>query len=138
MVKVRFGQQALHSQELLNPLREYLAKAMAQITPGDLKYCFFTNSGAEAVEMALKLARIATHGSWFISTLGGFHGKSMGAVSVCGKNTCRVPYLPMAQQVQHVKYGVTEDIEKAITNLQEAGERVAAVILSQSGVRPGA
>ncbi|MDC7124149.1 MAG: putrescine aminotransferase [Spirochaetales bacterium] len=129
VVKAQLEHQALHSQELLDPLRGYLAKAMADITPGDLKYCFFTNGGAEAVEMALKLARIATGGRWYISTVGAFHGKSMGAVSMGGKGTYRVPYAPMVQQVQHVEYGNADDIRKAVSNLQAVGEKVAAVIL---------
>ena len=129
VVKAQLDHQALHSQELLDPLRGYLAKAMADITPGELQYCFFTNGGAEAVEMALKLARIATGGRWYISTVGAFHGKSMGAVSMGGKGTYRTPYTPMIQQVQHVEYGVAEDIRKAIRNLQAVGEKVAAVIL---------
>ncbi|MFP3513948.1 aminotransferase class III-fold pyridoxal phosphate-dependent enzyme, partial [Peribacillus sp. SIMBA_075] len=45
--------QALHSQDLLDPLRAMLAKILADITPGDLKYAFFTNSGTESVEAAL-------------------------------------------------------------------------------------
>ena len=129
VVKKQLDHQALHSQELLDPLRGYLAKALADITPGDLQQCFFTNGGAEAVEMALKLARIATGGRWYISTVGAFHGKSMGAISVGGKSTYRIPYTPMVQQVQHVQYGVAEDIRKAIRNLQAVGEPVAAVIL---------
>lgn len=129
VVKAQLEHQALHSQELLDPLRGYLAKAMADITPGNLKQCFFTNGGAEAVEMALKLARIATGGTWYIAAVGAFHGKSMGAISVGGKGTYRVPYLPMVQQVQHVQYGIAEDVEKAIRNLQAVGEKVAAVIL---------
>ncbi len=128
-VKAQLDHQALHSQELLDPLRGYLAKAVADITPGDLEKCFFTNGGAEAVEMALKLARIANGGSWFISSVGAFHGKSMGAVSMAGKGTYRVPYLPMVQQVQHVEYGNADDIRKAIHNLTAVGERVAGVIL---------
>ena len=128
-VKAQLDHQALHSQELLDPLRGYLAKAVADITPGDLKHCFFTNGGAEAVEMALKLARIATGGRWFISTVGAFHGKSMGAISMGGKNTYRVPYTPMVQQVQHVEYGKAEDTKKAIRNLIAVGEKVAAVIV---------
>lgn len=128
-VKAQLDHQALHSQELLDPLRGYLAKAMADITPGDLEYCFFTNGGAEAVEMALKLARIATGGRWYISTVGAFHGKSMGAVSMGGKGTYRVPYTPMVQQVQHVEYGNAEDARKAIRNLQAVGEKVAAMIV---------
>ncbi len=129
VVKAQLDHQALHSQELLDPLRGYLAKAVADITPGDLQQCFFTNGGAEAVEMALKLARIATGGRWFISTVGAFHGKSMGAISVGGKGTYRVPYTPMVQQIQHVRYGVAEDVENAIKNLQAVGEKVAGVIL---------
>ncbi len=128
-VKAQLDHQALHSQELLDPLRGYLAKAVADITPGDLKHCFFTNGGAEAVEMALKLARIATGGRWYISTVGAFHGKSMGAISMGGKNTYRVPYTPMVQQVQHVEYGNAEDTRKAIKNLMAVGEKVAGVIV---------
>lgn len=129
VVKAQLGHQALHSQELLDPLRGYLAKAVAGITPGDLEKCFFTNGGAEAVEMALKLARIATGGRWYISTVGAFHGKSMGAISMGGKGSYRTPYAPMVQQVQHVEYGNAQDIRKAICNLKAVGETVAAVIL---------
>ena len=128
-VKAQLEHQALHSQELLDPLRGYLAKAVADITPGDLEKCFFTNGGAEAVEMALKLARIATGGRWYISAVKAFHGKSMGAISVGGKDTYRVPYTPMVQQVQHVKYGDAKAMRDAIENLQAVGESVAAVIL---------
>ena len=128
-IKAQLDHQALHSQELLDPLRGYLAKALAGITPGDLQYCFFTNGGAEAVEMSLKLARIATGSRWYISTTGAFHGKSMGAISVGGKNTYRVPYTPMVQQVQHVEYGNAEDARKAIRNLKAVGESVAAMIV---------
>lgn len=128
-VEAQLKHQALHSQELLDPLRSYLAKAVAEITPGDLQYSFFTNGGAEAVEMSLKLARIATGGRWYISTVGAFHGKSMGAISVGGKGSYREPYLPMIQQVQHVEYGNAEDMRKAIANLQAVGEKVAGIIL---------
>jgi len=128
-VKKQLDRQALHSQELLDPLRGYLAKALAEITPGDLQYCFFTNGGAEAVEMALKLARIASGGRWYISAVGGFHGKSMGAISVGGKSTYRIPYLPMVQQVTHVIYGDIDDMRKTIQKLKAVGESIAAVIL---------
>ena len=128
-VKAQLDHQALHSQELLDPLRGYLAKAVAQITPGDLQYCFFTNGGAEANEMALKLARVATGGRWYVSTVNAFHGKSMGAVSMGGKGTYRTPYTPMVQQVVHVEYGNAEDARKAIRNLIAVGEKVAAMIV---------
>lgn len=128
-VKAQLEHQALHSQELLDPLRGYLAKAMSDITPGDLRYCFFTNGGAEAVEMALKLARIATGGKWFLSTINGFHGKTIGALSVTGKNTYREPYMPIVQQVLHVQYGKTKAMERSIQNLVSVGEKVAGIIV---------
>ncbi|MDR3295140.1 MAG: putrescine aminotransferase [Clostridiales Family XIII bacterium] len=128
-VKAQLDKYALHSQELVDPLRGYLAKIMAMITPGDLQYCFFTNGGAEAVEMALKLARLATGGRWFISSIGAFHGKSMGAISMGGKGAYREDYIPLIQQVQHVEYGNAEAMEAAIKNLQTVGEKVAGVIL---------
>ena len=62
--------QALHSQELLDPLRAMLARLLAMITPGDLQYSFFTNSGTESVEGALKLARLHTKRTGIISTVG--------------------------------------------------------------------
>ncbi|WP_162502883.1 putrescine aminotransferase [Treponema endosymbiont of Eucomonympha sp.] len=129
VVRAQLDKQALHSQELIDPLRGYLAKMVAAITPGDLEKCFFTNGGAEAVEMALKLARIATGGRFYISMVNGFHGKSMGAISVTGKASYRVPYLPMIQQVEHVAFGNAEAIDRAISEQHSVGGRVAAVIL---------
>jgi len=128
-VQAQLNRYALHSQELVDPLRGYLAKLLAMITPGDLQYAFFTNGGAEAVEMALKLARLATGGRWYISTVGAFHGKSMGAISMGGKGAYREDYTPMIQQVQHVKYGDAAAMETAIKNLQAVGEKVAGVII---------
>jgi len=128
-VKAQMERYCLHSQELVDPLRGYLANLVAQITPGDLQYCFFTNGGAEANEMALKLARLATGGKWFISTIGAFHGKSIGAISVGGKAAYREDYLPMVQQVQHVEFGNAEAMDTAIKNLITVGESVAGVII---------
>ncbi|MFR7985847.1 putrescine aminotransferase [Zhenpiania hominis] len=128
-VRAQLDRFSLHSQELVDPLRGYLAKLLAMITPGDLQYSFFTNGGAEAVEMALKLARLATGGRWYISTVGAFHGKSMGAISMGGKGAYREDYIPMIQQVQHVEYGNADATETAIKNLQTVGEKVAAIIV---------
>lgn len=65
-VESQLAKQPLHSQELLDPLRSMLAKTLAAITPGDLKYTFFCNSGTESVEAALKLAKAyqSPHGKY--------------------------------------------------------------------------
>ena len=128
-VQAQLNRYALHSQELVDPLRGYLAKLVAMCTPGDLQYAFFCNGGAEAVEMALKLARLASGKHYFISMVNGFHGKSMGAVSATGKGTYRKPYLPIIQGVQHVEFGDAKAAETAIKNLIAVGETVAAIIV---------
>ena len=128
-VRAQLDRYCLHSQELVDPLRGYLARLLALITPGDLQYSFFTNGGAEAIEMALKLARLATGGKWYISTVGAFHGKSMGAISMGGKAAYREDYIPMIQQVQHVEYGNAAATEAAVKNLIAVGEKVAAIIV---------
>ena len=128
-VQAQLNRYALHSQELVDPLRGYLANLLSMCTPGDLQYAFFCNGGAEANEMALKLARLASGKHYFISTVNGFHGKSLGAVSVTGKGGYRKPYLPMIQGVQHVEFGNAEAAGSAIENLIAVGETVAAMIV---------
>jgi hypothetical protein len=57
-VRAQLRKQALHSQELLDPLRAYCAHLLAKVTPGNLRYSFFCNSGTEAVEACLKMVRV--------------------------------------------------------------------------------
>jgi len=121
--------QALHSQELLDPLRAMLAKLVAAITPGDLQYSFFTNSGTESVEGALKLARLHTERSGFIAATGGFHGKSMGSLSATSKAAFHKPFLPLLPGFRHVPYGDAYVLEKVIQSAAYTGEDIAAVVL---------
>ena len=129
-VKKQMDRLTLSSTELLEPLRGYLSEVMAMITPGDLQYTFLTNGGAEAVEMALKLAILYNGPGYFISTVGGFHGKSLGAVSMTGNPSFRGPYTPcLIQQTRHIKYGDADQLENAIKNLQAVNEKVTAFII---------
>lgn len=128
-VRHQLEHQALHSQELIDPLRGYLSKLVAMITPGDLQHSYLVNAGTEANEMALKLARLATGKKWFISTEKGFHGKTMGSLSATGKGLFRQPYLPLVPGFQHVPYGSAEAVETAIRQLVLTGETVAGVIV---------
>jgi putrescine aminotransferase len=59
-VRNQLEKQAIHSQELIDPLRTYLARLVALITPGDLNFSFFTNSGTESIEACLKMAVLTT------------------------------------------------------------------------------
>jgi len=83
-----------------------LAKKLAEITPGDGPHrVFFTNSGAEAVEAAFKLARHHTKRQHMIAFYGAFHGRTMGALSLTGsKVTQRQDFSPLVPGVTHIDY----------------------------------
>lgn len=128
-VQDQLKRQALHSQELLDPLRAMLAKLLGEITPGDLQYAFFGNSGTEAVEGALKLAKLHTGRSTFIAATGGFHGKSLGSLSATSKGVFRKPYLPLVPGFRHIPFNDLDYLKKTLHALTWVGEEVAAVIL---------
>jgi putrescine aminotransferase len=120
---------ALNSQELLEPWRAALAKILAEVTPGDLQNSFFINNGTDAIEGAIKLARLYTKRSTFISTLGGFHGKSMGSLSLMGKASFREPFQPGLQDVRFIPYGDADALEAELRRAEAVGTRIAGVVL---------
>lgn len=121
--------QALHSQDLLDPLRAMLAKILAVITPGDLKFAFFTNSGTESVEASLKLAKMHNDRTTFIATTRAFHGKSLGSLSGTAKGEFRKPFLPLIPGFRHVPFGDIEMMRKTFETCALVGEDVGAVLL---------
>ncbi|MFF2118557.1 aspartate aminotransferase family protein [Kitasatospora sp. NPDC058184] len=89
---------------LLEPTAALAAAALAAVTPDGLDRVHFVNSGAEAVEAAVKLAR--THGKRrLVSADGGFHGKTMGALSLTARELYQEPFRPLLPDVSHVPYG---------------------------------
>ena len=112
-VKAQLDRLALHSQKLLNPVAYEAAKRLASISPGHLKRTFFTNSGAEAVEAGLKLARLYTRRTKMVSTLNSFHGKTMGALSVTGRAIFRDPIAPLLP-VEFVPFGDVAAMRAAV------------------------
>lgn len=127
-VRDQLSKQALGSAELLDGNRSMLAKLLADITPGNLQYSFFTSSGTEAVECAMKMAMMATGRKYFITGTKDFHGKSLGALSLTGKGIYREPFLPMMQGVRHVPFGDFDYLEKTMESMAYLGELPAAVI----------
>jgi putrescine aminotransferase len=120
---------ALNSQELLEPWRGALARVLAEATPGDLAHSFFINNGTDAVEGAIKLARLYTKRSTFIAALGGFHGKSLGALALMGKAVFREPFQQGLQDVRFVPYGDGDAMEQELRRAEAVGTRIAGVVL---------
>jgi len=127
-VKAQLERMPMCSQELLDPLRGALAHLLGEITPGDLQKCFFINNGTDAVEGAMKLARLHTGRSGFISCLGGFHGKSYGSLSLMGKAEYRVPFEPLLQDIYFVPFGDAGAVEAELKKAQQVGFDIAAVV----------
>ncbi len=122
--------QPLHSQDLLDPLRAMLAKTLAMLTPEGLEYSFFCNSGTEAVEGALKLAR--AHDPFkqtIVAATKGFHGKSYGSLSASAKAEFRRPFGPMLPNIEHVPFNDVLALRDMLTSCRAVGEDVGAVLL---------
>jgi len=111
------------ARTIMNKPMADLCERLAKITPGDLTYSFICNSGTEAVEGALKLARAATGKPQIIAADNAFHGKSLGSLSATGRPVYKEPFRPLIPEVEHVPFGNVKALSDAIT------ENTAAVIL---------
>jgi putrescine aminotransferase len=94
------------SRVLLEPTVVAAAEALVNVTPPGLDRVHFAGSGAEAVEAAIKLAR-ANGKPHLISMHSGYHGKTMGALSVTAKEVFQAPFRPLLPSVSHVPFGDT-------------------------------
>ena len=106
-----------------NEARAELLEKIVQIAPRGLTRAFLGNSGAEAVECAIKMARKFTKKPEIIAMMGGFHGKTMGALSATWKKKYREPFQPLVPCFKHVQRYEIQKIKEAIT------EKTAAIIV---------
>ncbi len=104
-----------------NPNGLELAEKLQKMVGSQTKV-FFCNSGAEANEAALKISRL-TGKKKIISTVGSFHGRTIGALSLTGQSAKRAPFIPLLNGVKFVPYGNIRAMERAIT------PRIAMVIV---------
>ncbi len=128
-VKSQLERMPLSSQELLDPLRGALAELLGELAPGDLQKCFFISNGTDAIEGAMKLARLYTGKPGFVSAVRGFHGKSYGSLSLMGKAEYRLPFEPMLQDVYFVPFGDAPAIDAELRKAEAVGQQIAGVIL---------
>jgi acetylornithine/LysW-gamma-L-lysine aminotransferase len=116
-----------------NDKRTELLQKIVQITPKGLDKVFLSNSGAEAVECAIKLARKFTGKPEIIAMMGGFHGKTMGALSATWDKKYREPFQPLVPEFKHIPPDNLEKVQEAIT------DKTAAILVEpirgEGGVR---
>ncbi|PJB63725.1 MAG: putrescine aminotransferase [Armatimonadetes bacterium CG_4_9_14_3_um_filter_66_14] len=122
-VREQLDRQPLSSRLLFSEQQGRLAELIAQHAPGDLQFSFFTNSGTESIEGALKLARLATGKTGFIAFDNAFHGKSLGSLSAGGREIYRQKFAPLVPGFTHVPFGDADAVAAAI------GEDTAAVVV---------
>lgn len=129
-VRGQLNRTPMPSLELINPARGVLSRLMAQVTPGDIQYSFFAASGTEAVEGAIKLAKLYTKKSGFIVAVKGFHGKTMGALSMLGKAEFKKPLQPLyGGPVYFVPFGDADAVAKQLEICETVGVDIAAVLM---------
>ncbi len=87
------------------------AKALTSLLPDNLQSVYFTNSGAEATEGAMKLAKRVTGRTKIIAFEGAYHGSTQGALSVMGDEYFRNAFRPLLPDVLHLRYNNFEDID---------------------------
>jgi len=116
-----------------NDVRSELLQKIVQIAPKGLNKVFLSNSGAEAVECAIKLARKFSGKPEIIAMMGAFHGKTMGALSATWDKKYREPFKPLVPEFKHVPPDSLEKVREAIT------EKTAAVLVEpirgEGGIR---
>jgi acetylornithine/succinyldiaminopimelate/putrescine aminotransferase/predicted amino acid dehydrogenase len=123
-------QQSIMRPAMVQPLRaleaERLADRLASITPHDLGVVTLANSGAEAVEAAIKLARARTGRDIILSTLNGFHGKTMGALSATGKPMYQKDFGGPVRGFEYIAFG---DLQALEAKLAADADSIAAFIV---------
>ncbi|MFB0563196.1 MAG: aspartate aminotransferase family protein [Candidatus Lokiarchaeia archaeon] len=119
---------------LYNDARAELIEKLTKIAPKGLTRTFLSNSGTEAVECAIKLARKYTGNKEIIAMMKGFHGRTLGALSATWEKKYREPFEPLVPGFNHVRFGDADAVREAIN------ENTAAVMVEpvqgEGGVNP--
>jgi len=130
-VKAQMELMSLSGKTMFNVMLGRASKRLAELAPGDLQISFFANSGTEAVEGAIKLARKATGRHKIVATHNAYHGKTIGALSASGRDYFKTSYMPLLADVAHIDYGATGGLEAL---LADAAAFIVEPIQGEGGV----
>ena len=115
--------------------RARLLENLERLTPSSIQRFFLCNSGSEAVEVALKFARLATGRHEIVAAMRGFHGKTFGALSATWSKDYRLPFEPLVPGFTHVPFNHRQRACDAIS--QRTAAFLVEVVQGEGGVRPG-
>lgn len=115
-----------------NTARSIMLKKLSKVVPSGLDKFFFSNSGAEAVETALKFSRKFSGKPGVISMNGGYHGKTLGALSITSSEKYRKPFEPLLDYIKFVPYGNTSKLVDAIDD--KTGTVILEPVQGESGI----
>jgi len=118
-----------------NDQRAQLLAELTRIAPPGLERVFLCNSGAEAVEAALKFARLSTGRAKVIAAMRGFHGRTFGALSVTWRKQYRRPFEPLVPGFEFVPYNRLARMEQAVDG--ETAAVILEIVQGEGGVIPG-
>ncbi len=119
-------------ESFYNDRRAELYRLLGSITPADLNRFFLCNSGAEAIEGALKVARLLTRREGIVAVKRAFHGRTAGALSMTWTPKYRQPFQSWLPQVTHIGYNNAEAARQAIS--EETAAVVVEAIQGEGGV----
>ena len=118
---------------MYNDSRSELLERITKIAPRSLQRVFLSNSGSEAVECALKLARKFTGRKEIIAMMGAYHGKTFGALSATWDKKYRDPFTPLLPGIRHAPYG---NIERLKPNINaETAAVIVEPIQGENGIK---
>jgi acetylornithine/LysW-gamma-L-lysine aminotransferase len=118
-----------------NDQRARLMARLVSIAPPGLQRVYLCNSGTEAVEAALKFARLKTGRTEIVAAMRGFHGRTMGALSATWEKKYREPFEPLVPGFHHIPYNDLAALDTAITD--QTAAVILEVIQGEGGVRLG-
>ncbi|OGW80419.1 MAG: hypothetical protein A3G33_02295 [Omnitrophica bacterium RIFCSPLOWO2_12_FULL_44_17] len=120
-------------QSYLNPFAGKLAQHLSRLTENKLSRVFFCNSGAEACEAAMKLTRASTGKKVIVSAEGAYHGKTMGALSISGREKYKLPFAPLVPETVCIPYNDLQALEE-ILKTQSVAAFIVEPVQGEAGV----
>ncbi|MFF7597608.1 aspartate aminotransferase family protein [Streptomyces mirabilis] len=124
----------LAGRVFLEPVAALAAEALAARTPPGLDHVHFVNSGAEATEAGMKLARAHGHTA-LVSTIGGYHGKTLGALTATANPKYQQPFQPLLPDSTAIPYGDTAALEATLAELGRRACVIVEPVQGEGGVR---